>query len=151
MPDFSSGTDVKDSKSSESGCFEDDYQPPFPVRDSDKSSMFHLIREARKSFLAIWAKEDFEKRFINLKILNRQIVVCNEPDLVKEAFQDGHDTLQRKSPQMRNALSPLIGDGLFISDGETWASRRKIVAPIIHGSRVPGFSTIMINTIEEKR
>jgi cytochrome P450 len=52
---------------------------------------------------------------------------------------------------MRHALQPLLGDGLFISDTETWAKRRKVVAPIIHGSRVRGFAPIMIETIEEKR
>eukprot|EP00903_Cladosiphon_okamuranus_P001525 g1523.t1 len=52
---------------------------------------------------------------------------------------------------MRHALEPLLGDGLFISDTETWAKRRKVVAPIIHGSRVKGFAPIMIETIDEKR
>jgi cytochrome P450 len=45
---------------------------------------------------------------------------------------------------MRHALAPLIGDGLFISDGDTWKQRRRIVAPIVHASRLPLFAPTMI-------
>ena len=113
--------------------------------------VLRLLNKARKNYLAIWSHKDFDQNLIDFKILNRQLMVCNSPDTVKEAFKTNHQALQRKTPQMRNALSPLIGDGLFISDGEIWTARSKIVSPIIHGSRVSSFSPIMIETIEEKR
>jgi cytochrome P450 len=50
---------------------------------------------------------------------------------------------------MRNALAPLIGDGLFISDGKTWAKRRRIITPIVHASRLPLFAPIMVETANE--
>ena len=129
----------------------EDFRPPFPTRDPGRVKVLRLLKQARKNYLAIWSLKDFDTRLIDFKILNRQLMVCNAPDVVKEAFQTNHEALQRKTPQMRNALSPLIGDGLFISDGDIWAARRKMVAPIIHGSRVPGFAPIMIETIEEKK
>nr|WP_286185449.1 cytochrome P450 [Labrenzia sp. PO1] len=106
---------------------------------------------AKRNFLSIWGVDDFQSRLRSKKIFTRELVICNRPDVVREAFQTNHDVLQRKSPQMRHALQPLLGDGLFISDTETWAKRRKVVAPIIHGSRVKGFAPIMIETIEEQR
>ena len=36
-----------------------------------------------------------------------------------------------KSEQMRQALKPLIGDSIFISNGETWDRRRAMVEPAI--------------------
>ncbi|PVB63786.1 cytochrome P450 [Labrenzia sp. 011] len=110
-----------------------------------------LIGMAKRNFLSIWGVDDFQSRLRSKKVFTRNLVVCNRPDVVREAFQTNHAVLQRKSPQMRHALEPLLGDGLFISDTETWAKRRKIVAPIIHGSRVKGFAPIMIDTIGEKR
>ncbi len=130
---------------------EEDFVPPYPLRYENMPPVWTLIGMARKNFLSVWGVDDFKGRLRSKKILTREIVVCNRPDVVREAFQTNHATLQRKSPQMRHALEPLLGDGLFVSDTETWAKRRKVVAPIIHGSRVPGFAPIMIETIEEKR
>jgi cytochrome P450 len=128
-----------------------DFVPPYPFRYEKMPPVWTLIGLAKRNFLSIWGHEDFQGRLRSKKIFSRELVVCNRPDVVREAFQTNHEILQRKSPQMRHALEPLIGDGLFISDSETWTKRRKIVAPIIHGSRVKGFAPIMIDTIEEKR
>jgi cytochrome P450 len=52
---------------------------------------------------------------------------------------------------MRYALAPLIGDGLFISDGDTWRKRRRIVAPIVHVSHLSEFAPVMVETAVEAR
>ncbi len=122
------------------------YTPPYPFRSESTPPLWELIGTARKNFLAIWATSDFSNKTMNHKILTRQIFICNSPESVKEAFVTKHDIYQRKSPQMRHALEPLLGDGLFISDGEIWQQRRKIVAPIVHASRLPQFSPIMVDT-----
>jgi cytochrome P450 len=129
----------------------EDFVPPYPFRHQATPPIWTLIGLARKNFLSVWSVTDFQGRLRSLKVLGRELIVCNRPDVVRESFQTNHIALQRKSPQMRHALEPLLGDGLFVSDGETWAERRKLVAPIIHGSRVSGFAPIMIDTIEEKR
>jgi cytochrome P450 len=60
-----------------------------------------------------------------------------------------HENFERKSPQMRHGLAPLLGDGLFISDGETWRRRRRIVAPIVHVSHLPVFAPLMVQAATE--
>jgi cytochrome P450 len=83
------------------------------------------------------------------RLLSRTLFVCNSPDTVASAFVEHHDSFERKSPQMRHSLAPLLGDGLFISDGETWRRRRRIVAPIVHVSHLPLFAPIMVQTVSE--
>lgn len=129
----------------------DDFIPPYPFRHETQPSVFKLIGLARKNFLSIWSQRDFARRLMMQRVLRTHLFICNQPDVVHEAFQTNHQAFQRKSPQMRHALEPLLGDGLFISDTETWRKRRKVVAPIIHGSRVPGFAPIMVDTIAETR
>lgn len=128
----------------------EDFVPPYPFRYEKMPPVWKLIGMAKRNFLSIWGVEDFQSRLRSKRVFTRELVICNRPDVVREAFQSNHEVLQRKSPQMRHALEPLLGDGLFISDTETWKKRRKIVAPIIHGSRVKGFAPIMIDTITEK-
>ncbi|MGH7880899.1 MAG: cytochrome P450, partial [Candidatus Binataceae bacterium] len=77
--------------------------------------------------------------------------LCNSPDSVQFAFSQQNASFERKAPQMRYALEPLLGDGLFISDGETWRKRRRMVAPIVHVSRLAKFAPIMVEAAQEVR
>jgi cytochrome P450 len=123
-----------------------DFIPPYPERPRQPLSAIATLRLARRNFLAIWEDRCFEWEVFSSRLLARSLFVCNSPDTVTSAFVERHDSFERKSPQMRHALAPLLGDGLFISDGDTWRRRRRIVAPIVHISRMPLFAPIMVQT-----
>lgn len=93
----------------------------------------------------------FEADFEALKVLRRPCFLCNSPESVQFAFSTRNASFERKSPQMRHALEPHLGDGLFVSDGATWRSRRRIVAPIVHISRLSHFAPYMIEAASESR
>jgi cytochrome P450 len=103
----------------------------------------------RRNFLEMWEDEAFESEFSEGRLFMRPVFLCNSPESVQFAFSLKNASFERKSAQMRHALQPLIGDGLFISDGETWRKRRCIVAPIVHISRLPEFAPIMAETARE--
>ena len=105
----------------------------------------------RRNFLEMWEEEAFDYEFSAGRLFMRRVFVCNSPDSVQFAFSLKNASFERKSAQMRYALQPLIGDGLFISDGETWRKRRRIVAPIVHVSRLPEFAPVMVETAAEMR
>ena len=84
----------------------------------------------------------FELDFSQSRILSRQTFLCNSPNSVQFAFSQKNASFERKGPQMRYALEPLLGDGLFISDGETWVragewSRRHRTVAAGRSSRRP--------------
>jgi cytochrome P450 len=107
------------------------------------------MRMARRNFLSIWPEECFGFDMFTMPVLARKIYVCNSPDTVASSLIENHEAFERKSPQMRHALEPLLGDGLFISDGATWKIRRRIVAPIVHASNLPIFAPIMAEAASE--
>ncbi|HMD63877.1 MAG TPA: cytochrome P450 [Stellaceae bacterium] len=127
----------------------DDFIPPFPERPKQPLSAFATLRLARRNFLAIWEERCFEWEVFSTRVLSRTLFVCNSPDTVASAFVEHHDSFERKSPQMRHGLAPLLGDGLFISDGDTWRHRRRIVAPIVHVSHLPLFAPLMVQAAGE--
>lgn len=104
------------------------------------------LMTARHNFLAIWRQKDYKKGMVSARLLGRQVVVVNEPESIKYIVATRHDNFERKTPQMRRVLEFLLGDGLFISDGDTWKQRRPLVADIVHKYRVPAFGDIMTNT-----
>jgi cytochrome P450 len=105
----------------------------------------------RRNFLEMWEDGAFDYEFAATRLFARKVFICNSPDAVQFAFSLKNASFERKSAQMRYALQPLIGDGLFISDGETWRKRRRIVAPIVHVSRLPEFAPVMVETAAETR
>jgi cytochrome P450 len=126
-----------------------EFVPPFPPRRSGALPVMALLKAARRNLLEIWSDTAFELEFFSVKLLSRRVYVCNSPDTVQQVLVGQNDIFQRKSPQMRNALRPLLGDGLFISDGETWKQRRKLIAPVVHASHLDRFAPTMVDTAEE--
>ena len=125
------------------------FVPPYPARPREALPLLATIRAARRNFLATFEDRCFEYQFFSTRLLARKVFVCNSPDTVAQAFIGMHESFQRKTPQMRHALSPLLGDGLFISDGELWKTRRRIVAPIVHASRMALFAPTMVEAASE--
>ena len=112
-------------------------------------SPLRVLAAARRNLLSVFEDADYQLQFFSTRVLSRRIFVCNSPDTVAQAFIALHESFQRKTPQMRHALDPLLGDGLFISDGPIWKQRRAIVAPIMHVSRMDVFAPIMVEAAVE--
>ncbi|MFC7476248.1 cytochrome P450 [Dankookia sp. GCM10030260] len=127
------------------------FTPPFPERPQRRLPLPDLLRRARRSFLEVWLDAHFEQEVIRTRVLAQGILVCNSPASVQEAFIDQAAALERKSPQMRHALEPLLGDGLFISDGLVWKERRRTVAAVTHASRLDTLAPVMTEAAAECR
>lgn len=102
----------------------------------------------RRNMLSVWADKAYRARSLSFSLLNQKYFLCNSPDTVRRVFLDRHDIYDKKSPQMRHALEPLLGDGLFVSDGELWRERRKACSPPFESSFLPRFSAIMSGSAE---
>jgi len=113
------------------------YTPPYPPRPDKAPRNFRMLKLARHNWLAIWPAGAFRRDAVFTRVLFRDLVICNTPETVHQAFVEQHEAFQRKSAQHRHALIPLLGDGLFVSDGALWRERRRVVAPVTHASRLP--------------
>jgi cytochrome P450 len=113
------------------------YIPPYPFRPKRALPPLSLLRLARRNLLAIWPENTFIHANFSYRLFRKSVIILNSPEAVKQTFVDGAAIFEKKSSQQRNALRPLAGDGLIISDGQTWRNRRKVVAPVTHISRLP--------------
>ena len=127
------------------------FVPPYPPRRTEPAGLLDLIRLYRSNLVSIFSSADYRRDLTSTRIGLLDVHTVNSPALVREALQVHHDKLQAKTPQMRHALRPLLGDGLFVSHGQTWQTRRAAVAPIIHTSRVRDFAPIMLDVASEWR
>ena len=128
-----------------------DFIPPYPPRLKGTPTTLQRLWRLRDDMLGLWEESAFEYDFVSTKILSRRIFLCNSPESVQFAFSTKNTSFEQKSPEMRRVLEPLLGDGLFISGGETWRTRRRIVAPVIHISRLAQFAPMMVEAAVEAR
>jgi cytochrome P450 len=128
-----------------------EFIPPFPPRPSSSLTQWQRLKLARRNLLSFWEEDAYEYEFAATKLLARNVFILNSPEAVQFAFSTHNATYERKSAQQRHALAPLLGDGLFVSDGDTWRRRRKIVAPIVHISRLGEFAPVMVEAACETR
>ena len=119
------------------------FVPSHPLPPTRDPGLLQLIVSARRNLIEGWTQDSYKAGIDSFRVLGRQIVVANSPEHIRYVVVTRHDNFERKSPQMRRALEALLGDGLFISDGETWKRRRPLVADIVHKRRLPEFGQTM--------
>jgi len=127
------------------------FVPPYPPRLPQTPSAWRRLKLARQNFLAMWEEDAFWLEFASTPLFMRRAFLCNSPGSVQFAFSLKNASFERKSPQVRHALEPVVGDGLFLSDGDTWRKRRRIVTPIVHVSHLPEFAPVMVEAAVETR
>jgi len=126
-----------------------EHYPVSVPRPAVSTGLFRRLLMARHNLLSVWSEADYRNDFFTFRIFRQQYVVCNSPQTVRQVFLEDHDNYDRKSPQMRHALEPLLGDGLFVSDGELWKSRRTYCAPAFENELLQGYSETMVACANE--
>lgn len=124
-------------------------EPVHPIPPAALRNDLILALRARKNLLVNWREDDYAAAVTDFRIFGRQMVIVNTPAGVKHVLATHNDNYERKSPQMRRALDFLLGDGLLISDGEIWSTRRPLVSEMVGKSRVPAFGPQIVATAQE--
>jgi len=127
-----------------------DFIPPYPKRHKKNLGPINLVKYARRDLLSIWTEDAFDRQFMSMKIINRSIFIANHPDVIRHILVTNHGNYEKKNPLMRKALAPLLGDGLFISDGAVWQKHRELEEPMFNAEQVARYSEVMIKAVEER-
>jgi cytochrome P450 len=70
-----------------------------------------------------------------------RILVIYHPDAIEELLVTRSRDFV-KSPGVR-LLRPLLGEGLLLSEGDTWLRQRRLMQPAFHRQRVAGYGEVM--------
>lgn len=71
------------------------------------------------------------------------LYVMNSPQAIHEVLVSKAASFY-KSRGTKGVLKPLLGTGLFTSDGEFWRGQRKLVSPAFHTKRIARYAQIMV-------
>ena len=106
------------------------------------------LRLARENLVAAWPKSYYRREWIPLRWLGRWMFIVNSPAGVQWVMV-ANDKNYRKSAANTQTLKPILGNGLFVSNGELWARQRRMASPSTHGSRLPGYAATIVESGQE--
>jgi cytochrome P450 len=59
--------------------------------------------------------------------------LCNDPALVRLVLDERPDDFPKSDRVIREGLAPLLGQSVFVTNGEMWLHQRRIIDPAFEG------------------
>jgi cytochrome P450 len=122
---------------------------PAPARTLPTTGMPLAVRLWRGLRDPLAFLTDLEARHGDIVSLRAgRSVVVFRPDLVKHVLQDNY-TNYEKGQRYRKALTPLMGNGLFTSEGAFWLRQRRLAQGAFQRSSLPAFASVVLKCLDE--
>lgn len=111
------------------------YRPPAPKPKSTAAAIASALLFGRRDILSLLPEAAYSLLVEEAPVGKRPIFLVNMPKFVRRILiEQAHEF--PKSDLMVGALTPLVGDGIFISGGETWAHQRRMIDPAFAHMRI---------------
>jgi cytochrome P450 len=108
---------------------------PRPTGTQGRGTIRTLMRGFRRDLLGALPERLYRAWMAEFRTPIIHSFFCNDPALIKAILQDRPANFP-KSNRMREGLTPLLGNGVFISNGAEWQHQRRIIDPAFAGGRV---------------
>ncbi len=102
--------------------------PPSPDPAPEGLSPLQFAAAMRTNALQGWPQRAYEEEVVQRRLFGRSTILLNAPDAIRHVLVDQHENYARTRATLR-ILRPLLGDGLFISQGQAWRHQRRILSP----------------------
>jgi cytochrome P450 len=113
-----------------------------PIQPTKPLPFFKFLRVSQDNFVAgfhegLASEPIYERRFLWFRSF-----IINDPSGIKRVLLENRSNYT-KADILRPVLGPALGTGLVTSDGETWRSLRKLIAPVLDPRSVEGYGPVM--------
>lgn len=109
--------------------------PPKPPARPDKVSLWRYLRLFRADILSAQPARLYRAWMAEFRTPFFRSFVLNQPDLVKAVLKDRPGDFP-KSGRIGEGLRPLLGNSVFLTNGELWKRQRRIIDPAFEGGRL---------------
>lgn len=121
--------------------------PPKPPSRPDKVSLRRYVKLFREDLLSAQPARLYRAWMAEFKTPFFRSFLVNQPSLVKTILKDRPDDFP-KSSRISEGLRPLLGNSVFLTNGETWKRQRRIIDPAFEGGRLKDTFPAMWNASE---
>ena len=117
--------------------------PPKPEPRTEKVSLWRYMRLFRQDILSAQPAKLYRAWMAEFRTPFFRSYLVNDPELVKEVLVRNPEAFP-KSDRIGAGLRPLLGNSVFVTNGEEWRRQRRIIDPAFAGGRLrdtyPGIS-----------
>lgn len=109
--------------------------PPKPPARPGKVSLRQYVRLFRQDILSAQPARLYRAWMAEFRTPFFRSFLINQPELVTKVLKKRPADFP-KSDRVAEGLRPLLGDGVFVSNGAAWERQRRIIDPAFEGGRL---------------
>ena len=109
--------------------------PPKPPSRPDRVSLWRYMQLFRADILSAQPERLYRAWMAEFRTPFFRSFLMNQPDLVKTVLKDRPDDFP-KSDRIGEGLRPLLGNSVFLTNGDVWKRQRRIIDPAFEGGRL---------------
>ncbi|PRY78709.1 cytochrome P450 [Yoonia maritima] len=109
--------------------------PPKPKARPERVSLFRYLRLFRRDILSAQPAKLYRAWMAEFRTPFFRSYMINDPKLINEVLKARPDEFP-KSERIGAGLRPLLGESVFLTNGETWKRQRRIIDPAFEGGRL---------------
>ncbi|OWU83727.1 cytochrome P450 [Oceanicola sp. 22II-s10i] len=109
--------------------------PPKPPARPEKVSLRRYVRLFRADLLSAQPAKLYRAWMAEFRTPFFRSYMVNQPELVRLVLKERPDDFP-KSGRVSEGLRPLLGESVFLTNGETWKRQRRIIDPAFEGGRL---------------
>ncbi|PJI91717.1 cytochrome P450 [Yoonia maricola] len=110
-------------------------RPPKPASRPENVSLWQYMRLFRKDILSAQPAKLYRAWMAEFRTPFFRSYLVNDPALIKQVLTETPDVFP-KSGRIAAGLRPLLGNSVFLTNGEVWKRQRRIIDPAFAGGRL---------------
>ena len=120
---------------------------PMPVIRKTRPSPLTRIIKGRHSSLDVLFERSYSMKMGEFTGIRRRFYFLTQPEIVDRILKGDND-LYPKSDLMGTVLHQILGNGVFVSNGETWKRQREMMNPAFEFARISEVFPLMMQAAE---
>lgn len=120
---------------------------PMPVIRKTRPSPLTRVLKGRHSSLDVLFERSYSMKMGEFAGARRRFYFLTQPDIVDHILKSDND-LYPKSDLMGTVLHQILGNGVFVSNGEVWKRQRQMMNPAFEFARISEVFPLMMQAAE---
>ncbi len=109
--------------------------PPKPPARAGRASLWHYLKLFRRDILSAQPDRLYGAWMAEYRTALFHSVLLNQPDLIRRVLNERPDDFP-KSDRIAEGLRPLLGNSVFLTNGDIWKAQRRLIDPAFEGGRL---------------